>query len=178
MALGSSQPLKKLVPGIFLGVKSGRRVGLTTLPPSMSPMSENVGASTSCNPKGFHGLYRDKPYLSDILGPWSLGGRNFNFHTNNVWKHAPAHSLVHAKVPDSQAGSGSGNLFRTWEEMVLTYLETPNLCQDWLIQHFSMFSMFRFINPSQIFLDVNGIQERCVKYSPRQSIGIIKIMDI
>jgi hypothetical protein len=40
-------------------IKSGRRVGLTTLPPSMSRMSENVGASTSRNPKGLHGLYGD-----------------------------------------------------------------------------------------------------------------------
>jgi hypothetical protein len=37
------------------GRKSSRRVGLTTLPPSMSRMSEN-GASTSRNPKGLHGL--------------------------------------------------------------------------------------------------------------------------
>jgi hypothetical protein len=47
------------VLGIFPGVKSGRRVGLTTLPSSVSRMSENVGASTSRNPKGLHGLYRD-----------------------------------------------------------------------------------------------------------------------
>jgi hypothetical protein len=38
-----------------LGVKSGRRVGPTTLPPSMNRMSENVGASTSRNPKGLYG---------------------------------------------------------------------------------------------------------------------------
>jgi hypothetical protein len=42
------------------GVKNNRRVGLTTLPPSVSRMSENVGASNSRNPKGLHGLYRDK----------------------------------------------------------------------------------------------------------------------
>jgi hypothetical protein len=59
MALVSTQPLKKLVPEIFLGVKSGRRVELTTLPPSMNLMSENVGASTSRNPKGLHVLYSD-----------------------------------------------------------------------------------------------------------------------
>jgi hypothetical protein len=59
MALGSTQPLKNRAPGIFLGVKSGRRVKLTTLPPSVSRMSENVGSSTSRNPKGLHGLYRD-----------------------------------------------------------------------------------------------------------------------
>jgi hypothetical protein len=49
-----------------MGVKSGWRIGLTTLPPSMSQMSENVGASNSYNPKGLHGLYRDNfvlPYL-------------------------------------------------------------------------------------------------------------------
>jgi hypothetical protein len=42
-----------------MGVKSGRRVGLTTLPPSVSRMSENVGASTSRNPTGLRTLYRD-----------------------------------------------------------------------------------------------------------------------
>jgi hypothetical protein len=46
--------------------QSGRRVGLTTLPLSMSRMSENVGISR--NPKGLHGLYKDNftlilPYL-------------------------------------------------------------------------------------------------------------------
>jgi hypothetical protein len=41
------------------GVKSGRGVGLTTMLPSMSRMSETVGASTSRNPKGLHGLYSD-----------------------------------------------------------------------------------------------------------------------
>jgi hypothetical protein len=44
---------------MFLRVKSGRRVGLTTLPPSVRRMSENVGALTSRNPKGLHGLYKD-----------------------------------------------------------------------------------------------------------------------
>jgi hypothetical protein len=44
---------------MFLGVKSGRRVGLTTLAPYVSRMSENVGASTSRNPKDLHGQCRD-----------------------------------------------------------------------------------------------------------------------
>jgi hypothetical protein len=61
MALGSTQSLTES----FLGVKSGRRVGLTTLPPSVSRMSENVGTSTSRNLKGLHGMYRETlPYLS------------------------------------------------------------------------------------------------------------------
>jgi hypothetical protein len=60
MALGSTQPLdRNEYQESSWGVKSGRRVGLTTLPPSVSRMSENVGASTSRNPKGLHGLYGD-----------------------------------------------------------------------------------------------------------------------
>jgi hypothetical protein len=51
---------QKRISGISLGVKSGRRVGLPTLPLSASRMSENVGAWTSRNPKGLHGLYRNK----------------------------------------------------------------------------------------------------------------------
>jgi hypothetical protein len=38
-------------------------------------MSENVGASTSRNPKGLHGLYRDNftlPYHVDV---WETGSR-------------------------------------------------------------------------------------------------------
>jgi hypothetical protein len=58
MALGVDSASNRNVPGIFIGVKGGRRVGLTTLPPSVSRMSENVWASTSRNPKGLHGLYR------------------------------------------------------------------------------------------------------------------------
>jgi hypothetical protein len=59
MALGSTQPLTEISTRKLPGEKSGRRVGLTTLLPSMSRMSENVGTSTSRNPKGLHGLYED-----------------------------------------------------------------------------------------------------------------------
>jgi hypothetical protein len=41
---------QKWVPGIFLGVR------LTNSPPSMSPLSENVGSSTYHNPIGLHAL--------------------------------------------------------------------------------------------------------------------------
>jgi hypothetical protein len=62
MALGSTQPnqpLTEMSNRKFLGGKGVRRVGLTTLPPSVSRMSENVEASTSHSPKGLHVLYRD-----------------------------------------------------------------------------------------------------------------------
>jgi hypothetical protein len=42
-------------------------VGLTTLPPCVSRISENVGVSTCRKPKGLHGLYKDNftlPYLT------------------------------------------------------------------------------------------------------------------
>jgi hypothetical protein len=56
MALGSTQPLMEM-SGIFLGVKGGRRLRLTNLPPSVSRVSrENVRASTSDNPMGLKGL--------------------------------------------------------------------------------------------------------------------------
>jgi hypothetical protein len=59
MALGSTQPLPKVNTRNLSGGNSGGGVGLTTFSSSMSRISENVGASTSRNPKGLHFLYRD-----------------------------------------------------------------------------------------------------------------------
>jgi hypothetical protein len=59
MALGSTQPLTEMSARNLPGGKSGRGVGLTTLPQSVSRMSQNVGDSTSRKPKGLHCLYRD-----------------------------------------------------------------------------------------------------------------------
>jgi hypothetical protein len=57
MALGSTQPLTHEYQESSGGVKGDWRIRLTTLPPSVSRLSrENVGASTSHNPMGLHGL--------------------------------------------------------------------------------------------------------------------------
>jgi hypothetical protein len=64
MAMGSTQPLTEMGTMMFPGGKGGWRVGLTILLLSMSRMSENVGASTSRNPNGLHGLYSDSSTTS------------------------------------------------------------------------------------------------------------------
>jgi hypothetical protein len=69
MALGSSQPRTEMSTRILLGGKGGggkggRRVRLTNLPPSVSRLfRQNVGASTSHNPMGLHGLLQGELYL-------------------------------------------------------------------------------------------------------------------
>jgi hypothetical protein len=58
MALGSTKPLNtNEYQESSWGVKGRRCIRLTTLPSSVSRLSrENVGASTSHNPMGFHSL--------------------------------------------------------------------------------------------------------------------------
>jgi hypothetical protein len=59
MALGSVQPLTEMSTRNLLESKKRQTRRADKLPTSLSRLSENVGASTSHNPKVLHGLYRD-----------------------------------------------------------------------------------------------------------------------
>jgi hypothetical protein len=59
MALGSTQPLTEMSTRNLPGGKKQPAYKAETSPPSVIRMSEFVGASTSRNPKGLHGLYRE-----------------------------------------------------------------------------------------------------------------------
>jgi hypothetical protein len=65
MAQESTQPLTEISTRISpVAGEGGRRVRLTTLPPSVSRLSsEIVGTSTSHNPMGLHGLLQALPEI-------------------------------------------------------------------------------------------------------------------
>jgi hypothetical protein len=67
MALGSTQPLTEMSTRNLSGGKERPARRAEKLAPSLSRMSENVGASTSRKPKGLHGLYRGNVTLLNLL---------------------------------------------------------------------------------------------------------------
>jgi hypothetical protein len=87
MDLGAAQPLTEMSTRNLPGGKKRPARRADNLPPSMSRMSENVGASTSRNPKGLHGLYRD----------------NFTFFNFNIQPGSEAHPASYTV--------GTGDLF-------------------------------------------------------------------
>jgi hypothetical protein len=94
MALWSIHPLITVMSTRnFSGGKNGRRVGLTTLPPSVSRMSENVGASTSRKPKVLHDLLQAQ--LSVCLSS-VIAGKCYHIlnEATIVSSHIPLDSLL------------------------------------------------------------------------------------
>jgi hypothetical protein len=105
---------QKWVPGNILWVKGGLRVRLTILPPSVSRLSrENVGASTSHNPVGLHGLYIPLFYL--YFTALSV--------SHSIWRPV-ARRLV------------NNGLELTWKEVVVVY----GICPDGLRKETKIFS--------------------------------------
>jgi hypothetical protein len=74
----------------------------------MSRMSENVGASTSCNPKGLHGLYRDNftftftYYLCNFMKlsiSWEAASCAATWELPNILWYTKVHYCVHKSPP-------------------------------------------------------------------------------